>query len=497
MERAKNPCTWGRKMYRKKDPQVRMEECIPPFHGTLDPNNRWVKMAHLIPWDEFEDEYASYFGETGNVARPLRMALGTLIIKEKKGTSNEDTVQEIMESRYLQYFIGLRDFVNEAPFDQSAITRFAQRLGPDIIKRVNQRICEIAREREKGNSSDPPAGGGNDKAYEQEFQNKGKIILDATCAPSDIRYPTDVSLLNEAREKLESMIDTLHEPLRGIAPKPRTYRKTARKEYLRWAKKRGKSGRSWRKALRQQLGYVGRDLRIVDSLLQMEKTGLLSRRQERDLNTIRILFDQQREMYDDGTHQVENRIVSIHQPYIRPIKRGKIHADTEFGAKVSISMTGGYTTVDRISWDNYNEAQDLIKVVERYKEQHGAYPEVVQADQIYRNRKNRAYCKEKGIRLSGPPLGRPPKDCEMLQELRWQTYQDACERNAVEGKIGESKRCGTLGRITARLQATSETQICVVFLVRNLQKALRDLLRCFLELLFGKSAAFLQWHYAA
>lgn len=167
---------------------------------------------------------------------------------------------------------------------------------------------------------------------------------------------------------------------------------------------------------------------------------------------------------------------------MRPIKRGKVHADTEFGAKVSISIIDGYAYVDRISWNNYNESQDLIEVAEKYKSRFGKYPEVIQVDRIYRNRKNLKYCKEKGIRLSGPPLGRPPKD--RTKELRRLEYQDSCERNAVEGKFGEAKRCGTLGRITARLQATSETQICVVFLVRNLQKALRDLLCRFLQWIF-------------
>lgn len=464
----------GGRMYRKKTPQIHMNEYIEPFSGTLNPNNRWVQMAELIPWNEFEDEYASNFGETGNVAYPLRMALGTLIIKEHRKTSNEETLQQIIESRYLQYFIGLHDFTHKAPFDQSAVTRFAQRLGSDIIQRVNQRVCEIADNRNNNNDDHDTPPNNTDSNDETENENKGKIILDATCAPSDIRYPTDVSLLNEAREKLEGMIDTLHASLIGIQAKPRTYRQTARKDYLSWSKKRSRGGKAWRKAVFKQLGYAKRNLNTIDELMHVDGAGTLSARQQQDLDTIRKLFSQQEFMYKEKIHQVEDRIVSIHQSYVRPIKRGKVHADTEFGAKVSISVIDGYAYVDRISWNNYNESQDLIEVVEKYKSRFGKYPEVMQVDRIYRSRKNLKYCKEKGIRLSGPPLGRPPKD--RTKELRRLEYQDSCERNAVEGKFGEAKRCGTLGRITARLQATSETQICVVFLVRNLQKALRDLL---------------------
>lgn len=87
----------------------------------MDSDNRWVKLAGLIPWDEFEDEYAAKFGETGNVAFPLRMALGSLIIQEKKGLSNVELVQKIIESRYLQYFVGIDELTNTAPFDQSAV----------------------------------------------------------------------------------------------------------------------------------------------------------------------------------------------------------------------------------------------------------------------------------------------------------------------------------------------------------------------------------------
>lgn len=90
--------------------------------GTLSLINRWVQMAELFLRDKFEDEYISKLGEMGNIAFLLRMALGTLIIKEKKTTSNEETIQEIFESRYTKYYIGLRDFTNEVRFNQSAIT---------------------------------------------------------------------------------------------------------------------------------------------------------------------------------------------------------------------------------------------------------------------------------------------------------------------------------------------------------------------------------------
>lgn len=469
-------------MYRDKNPQMNFNEVMPPFNNTLDPENRWVKLAELIPWDEFEDEYAANFGETGNVACPLRMALGSVLIQEKKGLSNIELVQELIESRYLQYFIGLDELTNTAPFDQSALTRFRQRLSADIMNRINQRIIEIENERKKNDDDNSnPSPESKETTEEVNPVNKGKLLLDATCAPADITYPTDAGLLNKTREKTEKIIDVLHEPLRGIMQKPRTYREKARRDFLSYSKNRKGRKITWKKACKKQLGYVKRNLGIIKKLMDMDGTGKLSEKQQDELKVISKLYRQQAYMHENNTHRVGDRIVSIDQHWVRPIKRGKVTAETEFGAKVSISVVDGYTKLERISWDNFNESSDLVRAVEQYREERGFYPEAVQADKIYRNRTNLNYCRDRGIRLSGPPLGRPPKDYGKQKESRRLAYRDSCERNAVEGKFGEAKNIGSLGRLTARLKDTSEAQISMVFLVLNLNKVLRDLLRLFLE----------------
>ncbi|MGB5631571.1 MAG: transposase, partial [Waterburya sp.] len=86
-----------------------------PFEGRLSSENRWVIMAGLIPWSEFESKYAENFSENmGAVAKPFRMALGALIIKEKSGISDRETVEQIRENPYLQYFLGMSDYSNDA-----------------------------------------------------------------------------------------------------------------------------------------------------------------------------------------------------------------------------------------------------------------------------------------------------------------------------------------------------------------------------------------------
>ncbi len=154
-------------------------------------------------------------------------------------------------------------------------------------------------------------------------------------------------------------------------------------------------------------------------------------------------------MYENKKQKIEDRIVSLTQPHIRPIIRGKAGKRTEFGAKLSASCYDGYVFLDHISWDNFNESGDLKSVVEDFKIHTGYYPESVHVDKIYRTRENRDWCKERGIRISGPPLGRPPKN--VSPETKKQAADDEGIRNCIEGKFGQGKRRFSLGRVMAKL----------------------------------------------
>ncbi len=131
-------------MYRKSDqPSVNPYSFELPVTVQLSPDNRWVIMAELIPWSEFELEYAAKFSEKmGAPAKPFRMALGALIIKEKLGTSDRETVEQIKENPYLQYFIGLSEYSNEAPFEPSMMVYFRERIKMDLVKKINQKMVK-------------------------------------------------------------------------------------------------------------------------------------------------------------------------------------------------------------------------------------------------------------------------------------------------------------------------------------------------------------------
>jgi hypothetical protein len=130
----------------------------------------------------------------------------------------------------------------------------------------------------------------------------------------------------------------------------------------------------------------------------------------------------------------------------------------------------GYTFLDHLDWDNFNESLDLKPQIKAYQKRFGRYPESVHADKIYRTRSNIKYCKSKNIRLSGPPLGRPPKEKELQKQIRKQTRQDELDRIPIEGKFGQGKRRFSLSKIMCKLADTSASAIAIAFLVLNLEK---------------------------
>jgi hypothetical protein len=133
-------------MYRRATPeQPSFEDFYLPFGGKLSGENRWIKLAELIPWEAFESNYAAQFSERqGAPAKSFRLALGALIIKERLGTSDAETVEQIRENPYLQYFLGLHEYSDQAPFDASMPSHFRQRLSLEVVNQVNARIVEAA-----------------------------------------------------------------------------------------------------------------------------------------------------------------------------------------------------------------------------------------------------------------------------------------------------------------------------------------------------------------
>ncbi len=419
------------------------------------------------------------------ISKPFRMALGALIIKETLGLSDRETVQQIKENPYLQYFIGMSNYSNDSPFEASMMVYFRERIKMDFVKKINLKMVKDFQQGSEETETETETE--TEETELTEVKNRGKLILDATAAPADITYPNDLGILNQTRKQAEKIIDALHEKRKNkLDKKPRTYRKKARKSYLKIAKKRRVSRKERRDAIFKQLQYIKRNLSHIDNLINSGASlSSLSPRKYKMLLVIAEVYRQQFWMYENESNRIDDRIVSVTQPHIRPIVRGKAGKPVEFGAKLSVSCFDNYVFLDHLSWDNFNESRDLQTQVEAYKNFTGYYPNSVHVDKIYRTRANRAWCKEREIRISGPPLGRKPKN--VSKETKKQAQEDERFRNAIEGKFGQAKRRYGLNCIMTKLSETSETCIAITFLVINLSTLLRQVYRLFLSLFLNIS----------
>ncbi len=471
-----------------------------PFGGTLSPDNRWVKLSHKIPWDDLVKGYHDKMNSGhGRPAKNGRLVIGAVIIKHKLNLSDEETVLQIQENPYLQYFVGFSRYQDKPPFVPSLFVEIRRRMGSeafDVFEKAIFSRLEASRPQKPATRKSPPDSttgiGGNEDAPKSDVDcnskgkdsarqaevvatgpagdHKGKLIIDATVANQAIKYPTDLGLLNEAREISEQLIDDLAR--QSGSKRPRTYREQARERYLALAKNKKPGKKLLRKGLRQQLQYIRRNLSYIDQLLDTFEKFPLSPRNQRLYWIIQHVYAQQREMHQNKTNRCDDRIVSISQPYVRPIVRGKAGHNVEFGAKLSVSLVDGVARIDHLSWDAFSEGQDLEAQVENYKSRYGCYPEVVLADGVYGTRVNRNFLKANGIRFGGKPLGRPKKqmalNAEEIKKARAQRKRDARERIPIEGKFGQGKNGYRLNYIRARTMKTAEAWIRSIFLVMNL-----------------------------
>ncbi len=465
--------------------QMTLDGFDTPFQTLLDENNRWVKLSKCIPWDAFAASYyQSLSSNKGRPAKNARLVIGAVILKHKLCLSDEETVGQIQENPYLQFFVGFSEFQTKQPFAPSLFVEIRRRMGEDVFKQFEKAIVnqienkKSSKSKKDNQKNDPPSASpvvcDEDAEGNNEDKKSGKLIIDATVAEQAIRFPTDFGLLNESREISEKIIDELYIQS-DLNKKPRTYRQKARKAYLAIVKQRRPGVKVRRRGIKQQLQYLRRNLKHIDEMLSSSgQTRIgLPHKILRQYWIIQQVFMQQEQMHKTKTKRCDDRIVSISQPQVRPIVRGKPKKSVEFGAKLGVSLSDtGLASVDHISWDAYHEGTDLKIHVENYKLSYGHYPKVVLADTIYGTRVNRKYLKGLGIRYAGKPLGRPkkvtPENKRELQEEKARRREEYRQRIPIEGKFGQGKGGYRLNYIRAKTASTSESWIRSIFMVMNL-----------------------------
>lgn len=483
--------------YSSQGKQLTLDLFSSSLEKTLDPENRWYKLANSLPWAEIEKIYNSTLENKHNGAgnKPARMIVGALIIKHKMNLSDQETIEIIKENPYMQYFVGLSDFTSVPIFDSSLFVYIRKRLGIDNINAMtlmlmqsieakdsevkNKNTSEDEDGDEKEHSDMSPHGEpGDPDSYidENGESHSGHMIIDATCCDAEVKYPTDMDVLHDAVKVSVRVIESLCRITKQATPK--TFQKAARKKYLAVIKKKRKSKSLIRKGIKQQLAYLFRNINSIVHIVSVCESSCIERlkRTERNfIGTCIKVYHQQKGMLDTKTHQCKDRIVSVFQPHIRPIVRGKSKAKVEFGSKIGASVVKGYTFIDHFSWDAYNESEDLKLHIKCYKERFGCLPTKCYADKIYLNRENRALLKELCIQAAGKPLGRPTKEMQTA-EYKQQALNDNGIRNGVEATFGTGKRVYRANNIRAKLPNTGDTWTAMCYLVKNIKKFLKEVL---------------------
>ncbi|NQZ54972.1 MAG: IS5 family transposase [Candidatus Nitrosopelagicus sp.] len=445
--------------------QLSIEAFKTPFKNSLSPDNRWVKLSKIVPWDKFAFLYISMMDSGfGRPGISPRVVLGALIIKHMEKLDDIGVIDAIQENVYMQYFVGLSEFSTKPVFEPSLFVEIRKRVGADIFDSLNvDLLVSISKKKDHQHKNN---------ADDQEPKNKGKLQADATVADQFITYPTDTGLLNSSRKECQKMIDHLYDMNGKEGVKPRTYRKVMDKDFLTYSKKKNKSRKVHRKMTRLLLGCVKRNLLHIDNLLDVfeanNKSFPLSSKDQRMLWIIKTVYAQQKFMFDEKVKSHTDRIVSIHQPHVRAVPRGKTKAQIEFGSKLGVSLDQGFARIHTFSWDPYHEGKDLIPQVESYKKLHGYYPELVQVDKAYATRENRKWLSERGIRITATALGRRKKKTKETNYQKRKHKKEAAERNHIEGKFGQGKNAYGLNNIRATRKETSESWVACIFFIMNL-----------------------------
>lgn len=383
------------------------------FNGVLqiplDQDNELVSMAKLIPWDELVDLISTkYSSKRGRKTKSIRMMLGLEILKRKYGLSDEDVVERFKTDITFQYFCGFNSFVNEKDFlDASSMTIFRGRLDKELLEKIENLIAvRLIKHLPK--------------------KRRHSIITDSTCLPANVTFPTDTKLLSRVYEKLLKVGKEIGMKVIRGKRKIKSFirgfnlkRNKTKKEIVSARKKLVRATKGLLKKIRNRVG------KVANTVLEIAQK----------------IIEQQDARNQGKTNIIENRIVSFHEPDVRPIKRGKDGNKCEFGKKVALSVIGeGIVVSVKIDNNNFDDREIIKAAIEKHKELTERDPTEIIMDRGGDSKKNHDELKERRIKDGVQRKGRQKDKPTRVQK------RQRNRRSVVEGKIGTAKHRYGLNR---------------------------------------------------
>ena len=432
-----------------------------PYGGAIDEDNFWIKLSELMPWEMLKILYEQHFKpRRRNGAKDYRLMVGLLVGKTIQAKSDRKILSYFYENPYFQYFCGMDSFITRKTkkvIHASSLSKWRSRLGKEYFEAFEVEVQKIL---VKHRLIDPKV-----------------IMLDATVFESNIEYPNDVKLMNTLREWC---CEKILEIKNKINPKEqiRTYRRVAKKLYLNFAKKKKKSKKMIAKSKKQMAQFLFRNMCQLERLIQKySESGKVCFDLiesfavdgiQKKLEIGRQIYEQQIEMIRKKINRIPDRIVSFHQPQVRPIVRGKENKPVEFGPKAHIAWVSGFAFKDKLAFAAFNEKKLLKESIEKHKDLFGVYPKFALIDDGYSSRENRDFLKELNITHSLKTIGKPPND----PKLRYLKRKLRKQRSEIEGLIGTLKQHWTLSKIIYSIRDGEQIQTSLAFGTHNLVKAL-------------------------
>jgi len=292
-------------------------------------------------------------------------------------------------------------------------------------------------------------------AWKGELPHKNMLLMDATCYEVNIRFPTDVKLLWEACSWLwETQIPLTCKFYK--TPLPRSKYKLQKIKQLQYQKQRKVSYKKTQKRKRSLLLLLKKGIEAYQNLLNNTSGIAVNNSILKRFKTIKTLYGQQYYLFHRKTTSVKDRIVSLSQPHIRPIIRGKENKPLEFGIKAHIMQVGGISIIEHHSFDPFNETTRLKNTVYKHHTLFGKCTHLA-ADGIYPTNRNRNYCSAKKIQTNFIAKGRRKKD-KVLDQVKGILNRERSTR--LEGSFGNQKEHYGLKKIKAK---TAPTQILWMF----------------------------------
>lgn len=359
----------------------------------LNPNMALFKLSKKIPWEMFEHEFKGLYSSKGRPAKPIRLMVGLLLLKQLENLSDELVVERWVQNPYYQYFCGEVEFQWSFPIDPTDLVYFRKRIGSSGCEKIFEMSVNLH----------------GRKSQESE------VLTDTTVQEKNITYPTDSKKHKKISQRCVQIAEAENINLRRSYK--RTIPKLMKAQHNRSHPKRRKNANKAAKSLKTIAAKLVRELER-----KLTEEQLLSYKSEFDL--YHKVFEQSR--------YSKNKIYSLHEAEVCCISKGKEHKKYEYGQKVSITKTknSGVIVGVKVFKDAPYDGHTLPEVLNQVEQITGKRPKHCVVDRGYRGKK---IIGETQIHLPGKPLKTASSYEKSKQRKRFR------KRAGIEPVIGHLK----------------------------------------------------------